>query len=68
MSSCSTCGKVACWLVTIGALNWGAVALGYNVVDMLLGAGSTLSTVVYALVGISGVYCLVGKFTGKCSK
>ncbi len=46
-------------LLVVGGLNWGLAALGYNVVDMVLGAGSTLATLVYLLVGVSAVVELV---------
>lgn len=52
-------------LVVVGALNWGLSALGFNVVELLLGAGSTLTRVVYLLVGASGVYLLVSH-KGDC--
>ena len=45
-------------LVVVGALNWGLVALGWNLVDAIFGAGSTLSTIVYGLVGLSAVYAI----------
>lgn len=71
MKNCG-CGltKVACVLVTIGALNWLLVGLGYffggnwNVVKLLLGSWPAVENVVYVLVGISGVLKLVGC---KCS-
>ncbi len=47
---------VAFILLVVGGLNWGLVAFGYNLVDMLLGSGSTLSMIVYILVGLSAVY------------
>ena len=50
--------KVAMCLLVVGGLNWGLSALGYNVVDMLLGAGSMLAKVVYLLVGLSAVAML----------
>ena len=43
-------------LLVVGGLNWGLVAFGYNLVDSLLGSGSTLAMVVYILVGLSAVY------------
>ncbi len=46
---------VAITLVLVGALNWGLVALGFNLVETLLGAGSSLTRVVYLLVGASAV-------------
>ncbi len=43
-------------LVWVGALNWGLVGfLGFNMVDMLFGAGSMLARLVYMLVGVSAV-------------
>ena len=46
---------IAFILLIIGGLNWGLVALGYNVVDMVFGSGSTLSMLIYLLVGVSAV-------------
>lgn len=57
-----TIATIAWWLVVIGALNWGLTALGFNLVDTIFGVGSTLSMVIYALVGLSGVYVLLEKF------
>ncbi len=42
-------------LLAVGGLNWGLVAFKYNLVDSLLGAGSTASMVVYGLVGLSAI-------------
>lgn len=47
---------IAFILLVIGGLNWGLVALGYNLVDSLLGAGSTFSAIVYGLVGLSAIF------------
>jgi uncharacterized protein len=51
-------------LLVIGGLNWLLVGInsGWNVVDNLFGAGSTLSKIVYILVGLS---TLVVIFTHK---
>lgn len=52
---------IACWLVIIGAVNWGLVGLGgflganWNVVNILLGAWPQVEWLVYVLVGISGI-------------
>lgn len=46
-------------LVVVGALNWLGVAFGYNVVEMLLGADSAPTMVVYVLVGLSALYLLL---------
>ncbi|KND47835.1 MAG: hypothetical protein AB201_02900 [Parcubacteria bacterium C7867-006] len=48
--------KIAFVLLVIGGLNWLLVAFGYNLVDSLLGTGSTLSMLVYIIVGLSAVY------------
>ncbi len=53
---------VAWWLVVIGALNWGLVVLGMNLVTLIFGGVPALVTLVYALVGLSGVYLLLQKF------
>lgn len=55
-------GMVAWWLVVIGALNWGCVALGFNLVSMIFGSVPMLETIVYALVGLSGVWVLLQHF------
>ncbi len=71
-------GMVACLLVTVGALNWGLVGLGWlaggadwNVVHMLLGKWMQVEAVVYVLVGLAGVYkvvmCSKCKAGGNCS-
>lgn len=45
------------WLVVIGAINWGLVAfLNFNLVTFLFGSWPWLVTVVYALVGLSGLW------------
>lgn len=43
----------------IGAVNWGLIGfLNFNLVDFLFGEGSLISRIVYALVGICGLYLL----------
>ena len=47
-------------LIIVGGLNWGLVGLAnFSLVDAIFGAGSTLSRLVYILVGVSAVYQLV---------
>lgn len=46
-------------LLIIGGLNWGLSAIGYNVVEMLLGSWPAVLQVVYILVGLSAVVELV---------
>jgi len=46
-------------LVIIGAINWGLIGfLDFNLVSVLFGEMTWLSRVIYALVGISGLYTL----------
>ncbi len=42
-------------LLVVGGLNWGLSAFGWNVVEMIFGAG-TLTMVIYVLVGLSALY------------
>ena len=46
-------------LLIIGGLNWGLVALGYNLVESLLGAWPMVVTIIYGLVGLSAIYEIV---------
>jgi len=55
---------IAAVLVFVGALNWGLVALAhFDLVAALLGMSfgktSVLSSLVYGLVGLSGLYQLL---------
>ena len=51
---------VAFALTVVGALNWGLVGLlNYNLVNVLLVSYPALETLVYVLVGASGVVMLV---------
>lgn len=57
---------VAYVLVLVGALNWGLVGLfGVNLVTMLLGEGTMLTSLVYVLVGLSAVY-EIATHKGNC--
>ncbi|OGE28542.1 hypothetical protein A2867_03020 [Candidatus Daviesbacteria bacterium RIFCSPHIGHO2_01_FULL_40_11] len=54
------------WVVVIGAINWGLVGLlNLNVVEMLLGAGSLLTKIVYILVGLAGAFMAYAMLGGK---
>ena len=47
---------IALTLVVIGALNWGLVGLfGFDLVAALFGPASSLSRLVYSLVGLAGL-------------
>ncbi|MGE5293386.1 MAG: DUF378 domain-containing protein [Solirubrobacterales bacterium] len=52
-----TVDVVAAILVVVGAVNWGLVgAARTDLVALLFGAGSLLSSVVYISVGLAGLY------------
>ena len=58
-----SCTDWLCWLtkllLIIGGLNWGLIgAFKYNLVDALLGMGSTPARAVYILVGIAALHKL----------
>lgn len=46
-------------LLIVGGLNWGLTALGWNVVEMLLGTWPLVVKVVYVLVGLAAIYEVV---------
>ena len=50
---------IALILVIIGAINWGLVGLfNFNLVDTIFGSMSVISRIIYALVGISGLWAI----------
>ena len=56
--------NLALVLVIIGALNWGLVGfLDFDLVAAILGEGSALSRIVYALVGLSGLVVAARAFS-----
>jgi uncharacterized protein len=46
---------VAFILLVIGGLNWLLFAFGWNLVSAIFGAGTTISMIVYVLIGLSAV-------------
>ncbi len=50
---------VAFILLVVGGLNWLLVAFGWNLVDMIFGTGSPISTTIYILIGLSAIYEVV---------
>lgn len=45
------------WVVALAALNWGLVGLlNVNLVEMVLGAGTMLTKIVYIVIGLVGAY------------
>jgi uncharacterized membrane protein YuzA (DUF378 family) len=51
-------------LVIVGALNWGLIAINssWNLVEKLLGTWPIAVTIVYALVGLAGLWELIMLF------
>ena len=48
---------IALILIIIGAINWGLVGIfNFNLVDAIFGTMSVISRIIYALVGISGLW------------
>lgn len=52
--------RIALALVIIGALNWGSIGLfGYDLVASVSGGqDAILARIIYALVGIAGLWCI----------
>jgi|GEM_PF-519646 len=51
--------KLATLLLIIGGFNWGLVGwLKYNLVDKIFGVESTMSRIIYAVVGLASLYCI----------
>lgn len=59
--------KIALILVIIGALNWGSIGLfGFDLVAFIGGGQmATLSRVIFALVGLAGLWCISLLFRDK---
>jgi uncharacterized membrane protein YuzA (DUF378 family) len=54
-----TINCIALTLVIIGAINWGLIGLfDFNLVAFLLGRMTALMRIIYALVGISGLWAI----------
>ena len=44
-------------IVIIGAINWGLIGFfNFNLVEFLFGQSSIISRIIYALVGLCGLY------------
>lgn len=57
---------VALTIAIIGAINWGLIGFfNFNLVAFIFGNMSLLSRIVYALVGLAGLYCI--SFFGRIS-
>lgn len=62
MGKMNTLDNVVKTLVIVGAINWGLHAYDWNIVDKVLGLGSTPAMVVYVLVGLAGLKMLYDTF------
>ena len=59
-------GWIAFILVVVGGLNWSLVGLfNFDLVAAIFGAMSTISRVVYILMGLSAIYFLVKGVAGS---
>ncbi len=51
--------KIALVLVIIGAINWGLIGIfNFNLVATIFGDMTIISRIIYALVGISGLWAI----------
>ena len=52
--------RIALILVIIGALNWGSIGFfGFDIVGVLFGGqGSVLARIIFAVVGIAGLWAI----------
>lgn len=51
--------RIALVLVIIGAINWGLIGIfEFNLVDTIFGTMSIVSRIIYALVGLSGLWSI----------
>ena len=52
--------KISLVLVIIGALNWGSIGLfQFDIVAWIFGGqGALLSSIVYTLVALAGIWCI----------
>ncbi len=56
------CELLAYTLVIIGAINWGLVgSINFDLVRSIYGEYSTVSRIIYGLVGLSGIYLAITK-------
>ena len=58
--------KIALVLVIIGAINWGLIGIfNFNLVSTIFGDMTLISRIIYALVGISGLWAIKLLFDNK---
>ena len=55
----NTLYKTCLALIIIGAINWGMIGVfSVNLVELIFGEDTVITNVVYALVGLSGLFCI----------
>ncbi|MBE5852722.1 MAG: DUF378 domain-containing protein [Lachnospiraceae bacterium] len=65
--NCKVLDSIALIITIIGAVNWGLIGFfSFDLVAFLFGNMSWLSRIVYALVGLSGLYMI--KFFMYCTQ
>ena len=65
MKKMGTLGWIAFVLVVIGALNWGLVGFfQYDLVKAIFGDMTTITRIVYDLVGVAGLGLIIGAMMG----
>lgn len=53
-------------ILIVGGLNWGLVGLfNFNLVTTIFGVGSTITNIVYVLVGISAIWMIIHMIRSK---
>jgi uncharacterized membrane protein YuzA (DUF378 family) len=57
-----TIGGISTLLLMVGGLNWGLVALGFNLVESIAGVGTVVTKVIYGAVGLSAIYSAYALF------
>lgn len=51
--------SIALILIVLGAVNWGLVGFfEFNLVDTIFGTMSPFSRIIYAVIGVAGLYSL----------
>lgn len=62
-------GPIALLLVVVGALNWGLVGLlGMDVVAKIFGDMTSITKIIYIVVGLAGVYAAVTMLPKQLAK
>lgn len=59
--------RIAFIVMIIGAINWGLIGfLGFDLVAFIFGGqAALLSRIIYAIVGIAGLFAITFLFTGR---